>query len=480
MQDSFYFYDLETSGINARGSRIMQFAGQRTTLGLEPIGEPDNILIKMVDDILPEPEAILITGITPQQTQLDGISEREFCEYFIHQVATPNTTILGYNTIRFDNEFIRFILYRNFYDAYEWSYKNGVSTWDMLDVVRMTRALRPDGINWPFSSDGKPSNKLELLTSVNNIQHDNAHDALADVSATIAMAKIIKNRQPKLFDYLYINRTKQAVQALVNSQNPFVYSSGRYSSEYEKTTVALRICDDPFYGSSRAIVYDLRYDPTDYIKLTIKELASRMAYNRDSPDMVLPVKRLTYNKSPAIAPISVLDDDSKKRLKLNIDDIKKHISILQSDPTFIDRISQAFEAKREVTEQQMIYDMTNVDEKLYDGFFNEADKRNMQNVRNADEKSMVDFVPTFNDERLGPLFNLYKARQFPRALNDHERKAWEEYRSIKLFNGGDDSLLAKYFSKLQSLLSQQTDESKISLLQDLWLWGESIAPDSES
>jgi exodeoxyribonuclease-1 len=458
----------------------MQFAGQRTTLSLDPIGEPDNILIKMVDDVLPEPEAILITGITPQQTQLDGISEREFCEYFIDNIATPNTTILGYNTIRFDNEFIRFILYRNFYDAYEWSYKNGISTWDMLDVVRMTRALRPNGIKWPFSSDGKPSNKLELLTSVNNINHINAHDALSDVIATIEIAKLIKSKQPKLFDYLYLNRTKQSVQSIVNSQNPFVYTSGRYSSEYEKTTVALKMCDDPIYGSSRALVYDLRIDPSEYIKLSIPDLASRLEYNRDNPEKMLPVKRLTYNKSPAIAPITVLDNETKDRLKINIEDIKKNILTLQNDPTFVNRISQVFEQKREVTEQQMIYDMSNVDEKLYDGFFNDADKRTMQKVRSTSDNEMVDYSPIFNDERLGPLFNLYKARQFPRSLNESERKAWDNYRYNKMLSGDESSLLAKYFSKIQILLNQEKDESRISLLQDLWLWGESIAPSAES
>ena len=178
MVNSFYFYDLETSGISPRSGRIMQFAGIRTDSSLKPIGEPDNILIKLSDDILPEPEAILITGITPQQTQSDGITEAEFASYFMNEICRPGTIFVGFNNVRFDDEFIRHTLYRNFYDAYEWCWKDSRSRWDILDVVRMTRALRPDGINWPFAPDGKPANRLELLTSVNKLDHKHAHDAL--------------------------------------------------------------------------------------------------------------------------------------------------------------------------------------------------------------------------------------------------------------------------------------------------------------
>ena len=211
---SFFFYDLETSGLNPRTDRIMQFAGQRTDMDLNPIGEPVNVLVKMTDDALPSPGAIMVTKITPQQTLADGITEAEFSKYVTEEIFTPETVAVGYNTVRFDDEFMRAVFWRNFYDPYEFEWKDGRSRWDMLDVVRLTRALRPEGINWPFTEDGKPTNRLELMTKLNGLSHEHAHDALSDVYATIAVAGLIREKQPELFKFLFSIRNKNDVKKI--------------------------------------------------------------------------------------------------------------------------------------------------------------------------------------------------------------------------------------------------------------------------
>ena len=268
--NSFFFYDLETSGLSPRESRIMQFAGQRTDLELNPIGEPVNLLVKLSDDTLPSPYAIAVTKITPQSTQADGLTEAELCRYLTDEIFIPGTCVLGYNSVRFDDEFIRHLFWRNFYDPYEWQWKDGRSRWDILDVVRLTRALRPEGINWPYQDkeiekDGKKetikvkTNRLELITKLNHIEHEHAHDALADVCATIAVARLIKEKQPDLWDFLFKMRDKKQVAKLVNLEEPvpFVYACGRYSSEYDKTTVAFPVAPS---RNGNVLVWDLRYD----------------------------------------------------------------------------------------------------------------------------------------------------------------------------------------------------------------------------
>ena len=264
MYESFYFYDLETSGLRAREDRIMQFAGQRTDRNFRPIGEPTNLLVKLADDTLPSPGAIMVTGITPQSTIQDGISEREFCEFFINQVATPGTTIMGYNSVRFDDEFIRAALWRNFYDAYAWQWRDRRSRWDLLDVVRLTRALRPEGIEWPVTPDGRPTNRLELLTKLNHISHEHAHDALADVIALIEVTKLIRAKQPQLFDFMYGLREKRKLAKFITMKNPqpFVYASGRYSSQYNHTSVAYPIAA---VKNGNVLVVDLRYNLEDVL-----------------------------------------------------------------------------------------------------------------------------------------------------------------------------------------------------------------------
>lgn len=479
---TLYFYDLETSGINPRSSRIMQFAGQRTDLDLVPIGDPDNIIVKLSEDILPDPDAIMITGISPQQTLADGITESEFLDYFHKKIALKGTIFAGFNTIRFDDEFIRFTNYRNFYDAYEWQWQDQRSKWDILDVVRMTRALRPDGINWPFTSDGKASNRLELLTSVNRLDHFNAHDALSDVNATIAVARLIKQKQPKLFDYLLSMRDKNAIAKLVNSSEPFIYTSGRYSAEFEKTTVVISIASHPVQKGS-VFVYDLRYDPAPFADMSPEQLAELMAkYKFEEGDLRLPVKQLQFNKCPAVAPMNVLDMASKNRLKIDTEIVNNNLQKLAKIEDFGDRIQEAVRINEKQRQQSIVSDINIVDNQLYDGFFNDYDKEKMRLVRESKQDQLADLSLDFADSRLGNLLLLYKARQFPSSLNIDEQSEWQTYKKQKILDGDQESPLVKYFSRIDQLSKQSgLTKNQQYLLEELKLYGQSIVPyDSES
>ena len=466
---TFFFYDLETSGLNARSSRVMQFAGIRTNLDLEPIGEPINVLVKVSDDILPDPYAVMVTGITPQQTLADGMSEREFCKLLMEEVFTADTITVGFNNIRFDDEFIRHTLWRNFYDPYEWAWSDGRSRWDMLDVARLTRALRPEGIKWPTDGDGKSVNKLELIASENGLDHVKAHDALSDVEALIGVAKLIKTAQPKLYDYLFTHRDKKSVSELVNLENPkpFVYASGRYGSKFDFTTAAFPVA--PGMKPGGVLVYDLRVDPELFNNASPRALAEVMFATREQrqdPNYVaLPVKELSYNKCPAVAPIGVLDADAQKRIQLDMATIETNLKKLDAMPDFGARIREAFEM-REPYEPS-----ADVEDKLYDGFVNDKDKGRMSAVRAASAEDLADFHPDFADERLGELLFRYKARQFPESLADDERVAWEAYRAHKLKNA-----LPSYLKQLQSLAASGADTF---LLEELQLWAESIVPIEE-
>ncbi len=190
---TFFWFDYETWGVNPATDRPAQFAGVRPDQDCNISGAPVVIYCQIPNDYLPSPEAALITGITPQKTLRDGLPEPEFIRRIHQELSQPNTISLGYNNIRFDDEVTRYTLYRNFYDPYAWSWQNGNSRWDLLDVMRACYALRPDGINWPEDELGRPSFKLEKLSIANGIEHSNAHDAMADVIATIELAKKLKH-----------------------------------------------------------------------------------------------------------------------------------------------------------------------------------------------------------------------------------------------------------------------------------------------
>lgn len=469
MEQTFFFYDLETSGLSARNDRIMQFAGIRTDMNFKIIGEPVNVLVALNDDTIPSPDALLITGITPQKTLEEGYSEAEFAKKLVNEWFTPGTIILGFNSVRFDDEFIRHLLWRNFHDPYEWSWKDGRSRWDMLDVVRMTRALRPDGIKWSVDDKGEPTNRLELITKVNGIAHSNAHDALSDVEALIEVARLIRKAQPQLFDYLLTMRNKKEVQKLVNldDKKPFVYTSGRYDKQYAKTTVAFPLTSAP-YGN--ALVYDLRHDPSAFVDLSEQELEDRAFASweeRQKEGFVpLPVKQLQYNRCPAVAPIGVLNvEDGWRRLELAMETIERHKRTLLEHPDFAERLRILYEKDR------IVRPASDPEARLYDGFLTDADRIRVEAVRNASELELVDFQPEFIDERLPELLLHYKARSFPKALSEDELVSWETWRSAHL-----QKQLPGVIEALQRVLKLELSDRQQFLLAEIQLWIENIVP----
>lgn len=468
MAQTFFFYDLETSGLNPRQDRIMQFAGQQTDMNLEPIGEPYNLLVTLNDDTLPSPDALMVTGITPQKTVEEGYSEAQFARMLSEEIFTPETIAVGFNNIRFDDEFIRHVLWRNFHDPYEWSWKDGRSRWDLLDVVRLTRALRPEGINWPLDAKGEPSNRLELITSANGIAHENAHDALADVTALIAVTKLIKQKQPQLYDYLLKMRDKKVVQQLVNvdDKKPFVYASGRYDKEFAKTTVAFPLTTSRNGG---VVVYDLRYDLAPFVGLSQEELAKKIFASweeRQAEDFVkLPVKELQYNRCPAVAPLGVLEQgDGWRKISLDLATVQKHQDMLLKYPDFAEKLRGIFENKPAFKK------LSDPEAQLYDGFLNDRDRLRVEAVRNADERELADFHPEFQDERLAPLLLHYKARNFPRSLSEDDLAQWEIWRAQHL-----QAQLPQFMAALQRLAPTATDEQQF-ILQELQLWAEAVLP----
>jgi exodeoxyribonuclease-1 len=475
MAVSFYFYDLETSGLNPREARIMQFAGQRTDMQLKPIGEPHNSLIALAEDVLPDPDAILVTGITPQQTIAEGLSEAAFLEQFYEEITLPDTIFVGYNTVRFDDEFMRYLNWRNFYDAYEWQWQDHRSRWDLLDVVRMTRALRPDGIQWPFDATGKPTNRLELITKLNGLDHETAHDALSDVLATIAVAKLLQHKQPKLFEYLLGMRDKRKVTELVSANEPFVYTSGKYPGEFEKTTAVVKLADHP--KRQGALVYDLRHDPSPFLALTAEQLVERWQWQKEPTSPRLPVKSLRFNACPAIAPLSVLDAASQQRLKLSPQQAMIHLKKLRTDKLFVGKLMQALEIMDKQQQTRLLENEQHVDGQLYDGFLGDTDRTKLRIVRAADPKELTTQALSFSDKRLVAMLPLYKARNFPKTLDDEERLSWERYREQKLVLGGQQSRLNRYMKRLAELDAKPdlTGDQRY-LLEELQLYAQSIMP----
>lgn len=470
---TLYWHDYETFGIDPRYDRPSQFAGIRTDEDLNVIGDPLMVYCKLADDSLPHPEACLITGITPQEVIEKGVCEAEFIRQIHQEMAQPDTCSVGYNSLRFDDEFTRFTLYRNFYDAYAREWQNDNSRWDIIDMARLTRALRPEGINWPDREDGKPSFRLEALTAANNIEHQGAHDALVDVYATIALAKLIKTAQPKLYDFVYQHRRKQMASPLLNlrDRTPVIHVSRMYPSDYCNTALVIPIAKDPT-NANGIIVYDLRHNP----EALINEDADTLKKWLFTPTADLPegvtrpaLKTLHINKCPVVVPENTLNDAAADRLQIDRALHQKHLDMLNAAGDLSQKINAIFTKP----DYEAIEDP---DAELYSGgFFSGNDKRNMELIRNSDPEQLKTLSVPFDDARLDEMLFRYRARNWPESLDDDEQKQWQQYRQQRLSEPHDKILtLPDFIEAIESCRSNPLNESQKALLDKLEVYGQSL------
>lgn len=427
---SFYWHDYETFGVSPSKDRPVQFAGIRTDLDFNIIEEPFEVFCKPADDFLPNPEACLVTGITPQQAIEKGLPEAEFAEQIHKKLATPATCTLGYNNIRFDDEVTRFMFYRNFIDPYAREWQNGNSRWDLIDLVRITYALRPDGIEWPKNEDGTPSFKLENLTAANNLAHEAAHDAMSDVYATIAVAKLIRDKQPRLYDYVYNNKNKQSVSKLLDlgKKEPVLHASGMFRSEYGSTAMVMPLAQHPT-NNNGIIVYDLRFDPTPLINEEAEEIAFRLfTPQAELPEGIerIPLKTVHINKCPVVAPLNTLNADAARRTQIDIAQSLKHREQILQAEGLEEKIQQ-------VMMEQEFEPHDDPDLSLYSGgFFSPSDRSEMNQIIKAKPQDLANLSPAFEDSRLPEMFFRYKARNYFDQLSFDEQDEWQEYRRSKL------------------------------------------------
>lgn len=426
MAQTIYWYDLETFGLNPQLDRIAQFAGVRTNDKFEPIGKPCVLYNRITPDYVPDPKACLVTGITPEDTLLKGISEYEFSKKIMNEFSVPGTCVTGYNNINFDDEFIRNLFYRNFIDPYEREWAQGNSRWDIINLVRAAHDMRPEGITWIKKEDGTPSFKLEELTKANGISHSHAHDALSDVYATIDMARLVYEKQQRLFTYVFNHRTKNSVRSFIDihRKDPVLYTSPVFTSKRGCTSVVTPLATDP---GNPNLVYclDLRYDPENIISLTPEEIRNRLFSpkgEQDDKDQIHLVK-LYANKCPVLSPLSTLNKETSERLGIDEKKCRDHNSRLKAEPLLTQKLLKVF-AKDDHWEKN------NKDPELQiysGGFFSDKDKKAFKIIHTTPADKLFSLHPSFSDQRIPELLWRFICRNFPEQMDKKTEKQWKSF-----------------------------------------------------
>ncbi len=458
---SFYFHDYETFGTKPGLDRAAQFAGVRTDSDFNIVGEPLVIYCQPGDERLPHPEACLITGITPQYAQQHGVTEAAFIDKIQQQFTQPMTCIVGYNNYRFDDEFTRNLLYRNLFDPYQHEWKNGNSRFDLIDVLRLVYSLRPQGIHWPEREPGIPSFRLEHLSIANNIEHSDAHDALADVYATIGMAKAVANAQPRLWQWCLGLRNNRQVQKLLKTGEPLLHSSAKFTSERGGTAMVLPLGQHPQI-KNQTVVYDLNTDPRQFAALDLATLQDLLyTPTADLPEGLqrLPIKTIKVNRAPVLAPLNTLRGVDCQRIHLNREHCQHNADWLQQQPELMTRL-------RNVLVHADYPEHSNPDLRLYDGFIPDGDRRQLKAFRGQAPETWPQPWPVFEDQRLSEMLFRYQARNFPDSLNAEDEARWQRHRWQAL-NDPDHLTVDEY---QQLLADKRAAGADSALLDQLAAW----------
>jgi exodeoxyribonuclease-1 len=475
MSASFLFYDLETFGADPRTSRIAQFAAIRTDMDLNQIDEPISFFVRPADDLLPSPIATLITGITPQQAHRDGANEAEAFARIFGEMSRPETCTLGYNSLRFDDEFIRHGLFRNFFDAYEREWRGGNCRWDLLDVLRLAHALRPEGIQWPKREDGATSFRLEHLATANDVRTGDAHEALSDVRALIGIARKLRAAQPKLWNYAMRLRDKRYAAQLLDvvGMTPVVHVSQRYPAARMCAAAVLPLSRHP-HIDSRVIVFDLDGDPDALLALETEDIADRLyTPTADLPEgeARIPLKEVHLNRCPALIAWDHLRSEDFVRLVIDPIEAERRAEKLRAaGPALAEKVRRVYATQRAQTKRD-------VDASLYDGFVGDGDKRRFAEVRGTAPEMLGAREFGFSDPRIPELLFRYRARNWPLTLTHTERQRWDDYRRQRLLaeSGLSELSLAGFRAELTVLRDLHgNDGMKLALLDQIDIWGYEI------
>ncbi len=473
---SFLWHDYETFGVVPRRDRPAQFAALRTDADLNPIDEPQCWYCRPASDFLPDPQACLLTGITPQHCLAQGLPEAEYAAAIEQQLARPGTIGVGYNSMRFDAEVTRFLFWRNLIDAYAHEWRDDCGRWDLLDVLRCAFALRPDGIAWPQHDDGTPSFRLEDFSRANGLPHEAAHDALADVRATIALARCVKRANPKLWAFCLELRRKAQVQQQIDAARaqgqPLLHVSGRYPAARGCLALVWPLAPHPS-NRNEVIVWDLATDPAELARLDAAAVRERLFTRSDElPAGVtrLPLKTIHLNRAPiVIANLKTLPAAMAARWGLDVDQARRRVeAAARLEPQLAGLWPAVF--ARPQREQP-----ADVDEDLYGGFLGDADRQRLARLRRLAPAELARSRQRFSDARLEELVWRYRARNFPETLAPAEQAKWRRHCAARLNDAADGRLtLAAYRERLAALATDADDRTR-ALLAELGAYADAIA-----
>lgn len=381
----FIFYDTETTGADRTFDQILQFAAALTDDDLNVI-DIFEIRCRLLPHIVPSPGAMVVTGVSVDQLfDLQIPSHYEMCRR-IHEVLTAwsPATVVGYNSISFDEELLRRAFYSSLLPIYLTN-TGGNSRLDILPLAIAAHTFAPESFHWPINEKGRTSFKLDRLAPANGFDHGNAHDALADVYATIHIARLIKDRAPVVWESAMAYRSKASATQFVELNPAFAATRLRFGMCSSILVTAIGTNPD---NSGEVFLLDLRQDPAALAAMTDEELAAHIATKPR------PVSSLKLNASPLFLPIETVGEKAPG-YDLGLDEIARRAELVRSEEGLRQRLISAVLQARSPFPQS-----PHLEEQIYGSFYSRSDQSLVDEFREVGWPRRLELSGQFEDRRL--------------------------------------------------------------------------------
>ena len=412
---SFVIYDVETTGLTKGFDQIVQFAALRTDSALK-ITDQFQIRCRLMPHVIPAPEAMRVTGLRIEQLLDTSLPSHYGMVTEVQRILTSwcPALFLGYNSLSFDEEFLRQVFYQCLYRPYLTNTR-GSARADVLNLCRVTAALRLDVLKPAIDEDGRPIFKLKALAEANGIATPLSHNAVADVSTTLALCQLISNRAPEIWSQFLRFSQKASVESFITEEDAFLVSEtfGNHHRARVVTPIGRH--------SERAIRY--------YCLDVVADLDTLRGMSDDQlislcKGAARPIVTIRTNAAPTLW---ALYDATQEQLAPfdGEAEILQRVAQVREDAPFLERLRKA----AQVAEPS--YSLSpHVEEQLYEGGFPlRKDETLMECFHAAPWEQRVELVREFSDARYRCLAVRLIYLERPDLLaTEHRRDADEDVR----------------------------------------------------
>lgn len=445
---SFVFWDTETTGINSAFDQILQLAAIRTDDDLNEIDRFE-VRSRLLPYVLPSPGALRVTGLTIDDL-LDEAHPSHYEMVCRIQSAFGSwcpSVFIGYNSLRFDEEFLRQAFYQCLHAPYVTN-TGGSKRADALALVQTAALLHPNSIAVPLNEKGKPTFKLDRLAPANSFEHANAHDALADVEATIFMCKLVKDRCPAVWERAVRFASKDTVSSFVDDADAFVL----IEPTRQAAKVVTALGTHPAQGNL-TYCWNLEIDPRPYHGLDDAELVRELGKSGS------PLRKLKKNAAPPLcslddAPSHIVAEDQRELFE-------KRGRWVVADRAFVARvIAAAVKLEKEYPPSP------HVERQIYNGFWSAADSRRITAFHQADWTERGAIADQIEDARLSWLARRLIWVERPDLCSEGNAGALSREKAMRLLAGDADcggwNTISKTLSELEQVIGEASAAQVVS------------------